>query len=167
MRLKLLVLLALALAVVQGSAAQSVLLKGDIDDNGLVNIADVTEVINVLLEGRSDLYADINEDGRVSIADVTGLINRILSGPDLRLCTYMLVSTRSGEAYEHLLDENTKVKIVNSELVLESDGHVTSYLLSELEQLRYEDRVVCFDCDPEGIVIWGVEDSQTINTLQP
>ena len=57
-------------------------LRGDVNDDGKVNIDDVTELINLLLTGNaagSD-YADINGDGRVSIDDVTALINYLLSG---------------------------------------------------------------------------------------
>ncbi len=167
MRRKLLVLLALALAIVQGLAAESAMLKGDIDNNGLLNITDVSEIIDVLLEGRYDIYADINDDGRVSIVDVSELINRIFNGPDLRLCTYMLVTTTSGNTDEYLLDEDIKVKMVNSVLLLEANGQVTAYPLSELEQLRYEERVVCFDCNPEDDYFIEAENSQTINSLEP
>ena len=57
--------------------------RGDVDSDGKVNIADVTELINVLL---SKDYASINFenadtdlDGRLSIHDVTTLINYLLS----------------------------------------------------------------------------------------
>ena len=55
-------------------------LRGDVDGNGKLNIADVTALINILLsQSLSDNPAcDVDEDGKVNIADVTALINMLL-----------------------------------------------------------------------------------------
>ena len=53
---------------------------GDVDNNGVVNISDVTALINRLLKG--DPYherADIDRDGMVRITDVTALISLVLA----------------------------------------------------------------------------------------
>ena len=59
-------------------------LVGDVDGDGRVGIADVTELIDMLLTGNTDIAdhptADVDGDGRISIADVTELIDRILTG---------------------------------------------------------------------------------------
>ena len=59
-------------------------LKGDVNIDGRVNIADVTALINCILSGRADGFnlwaADMNDDGNINIADVTALISYILSG---------------------------------------------------------------------------------------
>ena len=59
-------------------------LIGDVDGDGKVGIADVTELIDLLLTGNTDIAdhpaADVDGDGRVGIADVTELIDHILSG---------------------------------------------------------------------------------------
>ena len=57
-------------------------LLGDVNDDGKVNINDVTKLIELLLTDNSvgNDYADVNADGRVSIDDVTALINYLLSG---------------------------------------------------------------------------------------
>lgn len=81
MRQKFLVLIALALAIAQGLAAQSTLPRGDVDGSGQVTIADVTQVISVMLGGSDNMVADVNGDGQVTIADVTELISLILNGP--------------------------------------------------------------------------------------
>ena len=59
-------------------------LKGDINRDGIVTIADVTALVNIIL-GTSSLssdddqrLADVNGDGTVTIADVTALVNIIL-----------------------------------------------------------------------------------------
>lgn len=59
-------------------------LRGDVDQNGEVKIADVTALINYLLSGDATGIsleaADCNQNGEIKIADVTALINYLLSG---------------------------------------------------------------------------------------
>ena len=59
-------------------------LLGDVNNDGQVNIADVTSLIDYLLGGSADSVnlqaADVNPDGQVNIADVTALIDRLLGG---------------------------------------------------------------------------------------
>jgi glycosidase len=58
-------------------------LRGDVNGDGEVNIADVTTLIDILLGGNADAAmlqrADVNNDGEVHIADVTALIDILLS----------------------------------------------------------------------------------------
>ena len=55
-------------------------LKGDLNGDGEVGIADLTLIINDLLEEEEhDLRYDINNDLEVSMADLTMLINIMLS----------------------------------------------------------------------------------------
>ena len=55
---------------------------GDVDNDGDVNIADVTALIDYLLSGDATGInldaADVDEDGEVNIADVTSLIDMLL-----------------------------------------------------------------------------------------
>lgn len=59
-------------------------LVGDVNDDGQINIADVTALVNVILGKQTDesavesYRADINGNGNVTIADVTELVNIIL-----------------------------------------------------------------------------------------
>ena len=59
-------------------------LRGDVDDSGTVNIADVTALIDYLLSGNATginlSAADADEDGTVGIADLTTIIDYLLSG---------------------------------------------------------------------------------------
>ena len=59
-------------------------LLGDANDDGKVNIEDVTTLINYLLKGYvtpfNAVNADVDEDGSINIADVTTLINLLLKG---------------------------------------------------------------------------------------
>lgn len=69
-------------ADVLGSAkapyAVGVKLRGDVNADGVVNIADVTTIINIMA-GYSTIDGDVNGDGVVNIADVTAVIN-IMAG---------------------------------------------------------------------------------------
>ena len=56
--------------------------EGDVNNDDVVSIADVTCLVNTLLGHAADaneFTADVNFDGEVSIADITSLVNRILS----------------------------------------------------------------------------------------
>ena len=59
-------------------------LRGDVNDDGNVNIADVTALIDYLLSGDASAInqagADCNQDGSINISDVTALIDHLLSG---------------------------------------------------------------------------------------
>lgn len=59
---------------------------GDVNDDGVVSIKDVTCLIDYLLGGEPEPFnldnADVSEDGAVTIKDVTALIDLLLSNPD-------------------------------------------------------------------------------------
>ena len=56
-------------------------IRGDVNGDGNVNIADVTELIDILLSGATaPQAANCNLDSSVNIADVTALIDYLLSG---------------------------------------------------------------------------------------
>ena len=63
--------------------AQAVAMRGDVNMDGIVNISDVTDLINYLLSndasGISLEAADCELDGKVNITDVTTLINYLLT----------------------------------------------------------------------------------------
>ncbi len=57
---------------------------GDLNDDGMIDVADVVMLIDVALSGNTSGVnreaADINHDGLYDVADVTALIDRLLSG---------------------------------------------------------------------------------------
>ena len=58
------------------------IVKGDVSNDGKVNIADVTELIDLLLtagnDGANQVVADVNQDGKIDITDTTILIDMLL-----------------------------------------------------------------------------------------
>lgn len=72
-----LLLLAFMLAV--STNAQTVM--GDVDGDGIVDVADVTTLVDMILNGGSDMqYGDVDGDGTVDVGDITGLVDIILKG---------------------------------------------------------------------------------------
>ena len=61
------------------NAGAQTTLKGDVNGDGEVNIADINVIINIILSGDSNMTGDINEDGEVNIADINTVINIILN----------------------------------------------------------------------------------------
>lgn len=56
------------------------IIMGDINDDRLVNVSDVTALVDIILGKRSGMrQADINGDGKYDITDVTLLVNMILN----------------------------------------------------------------------------------------
>jgi len=53
--------------------------KGDVNGDGEVSIADVNAVVDVIVASGYSSAADVNGDGEVSIADVNVVIDLILS----------------------------------------------------------------------------------------
>ena len=62
----------------------SAVIRGDVDGNKIVNISDVTALIDYLLSGDSEnidlAAADVDENTVVNISDVTSLVDYLLSG---------------------------------------------------------------------------------------
>ena len=54
-------------------------LKGDVNGDGEVNIADVNAVISTILRGDNSMASDVNGDTEVNIADVNAVISIILN----------------------------------------------------------------------------------------
>ena len=57
----------------------SVVLRGDVNGDGIVNGTDIQAVINVIVDGEYDEKADVNEDGTVNGTDIQEVINIIVN----------------------------------------------------------------------------------------
>jgi exopolysaccharide biosynthesis protein len=65
--------------LVYANMPKDVVVPGDVNSDGEVNIADINAVIDMILSGNTMPAGDVNGDGEVNIADVNDLIDRILS----------------------------------------------------------------------------------------
>ena len=63
------------------TSSQPATLPGDVDGDGVVNISDLTSLVDLLLSGNPDVSAnaDVDGDGAVNISDVALLIDSLLS----------------------------------------------------------------------------------------
>ena len=70
--------------IVTLAGSEPTVLRGDVNNNNEVTIADVTALIDYLLSGDATninlAAADCNNNEEVTIADVTALIDYLLSG---------------------------------------------------------------------------------------
>lgn len=78
-----------ALATLAKDADEMSWIKGDVDHNGEVTVADYEAVRQIVLdntkcaEGSAMFYAaDVNNDGKINIGDVTSIANYIMTGKD-------------------------------------------------------------------------------------
>ena len=65
--------------LVYASMTQEEALKGDVNGDGEVNIADVNAIIDMILTGNTQPNGDVNGDTEVNIADVNAVIDIILN----------------------------------------------------------------------------------------
>ena len=74
-----------AFADVQGTVNEPQVLMGDVNCDGIISPADISSLINYLLNGEANPFseqaADLNHDGSISPADISALINLLLNGP--------------------------------------------------------------------------------------
>lgn len=56
-----------------------VVISGDLNDDGKVDVTDVVKLINMVLSGSTDSAADINGDGTVDEKDVVKLSEMVLN----------------------------------------------------------------------------------------
>lgn len=54
-------------------------IKGDVNGDGEVNIADINAVIDIILSGSFEINGDVNADGEINIADINAVIDQILT----------------------------------------------------------------------------------------
>lgn len=60
-------------------------MAGDMNEDATLNVADVTRVINCVLNSEFVTTGDINNDGDINVSDVTLLIHRVLNGPAIEI----------------------------------------------------------------------------------
>tara|TARA_B100001029_G_C15058985_1_gene456770 strand:- start:2337 stop:2687 length:351 start_codon:yes stop_codon:yes gene_type:complete len=52
---------------------------GDINQDGIVNVVDIVQIVNMVLGNSTiDYIADINNDNQINIVDIVNLVNLIL-----------------------------------------------------------------------------------------
>ena len=57
-----------------------VIITGDVNGDGEINIADINTLIDIILNSETSDRADVNGDGEINVADVNSLIDIVLTG---------------------------------------------------------------------------------------
>ena len=68
----------LTLALVLTALGANAAVRGDVNSDGEVNIADINAVIDLILTSNDDIKGDVNGDGEINIADINAVIDIIL-----------------------------------------------------------------------------------------
>jgi hypothetical protein len=128
-------------------------LLGDVNNDGVVNIADVTTLIDYLLgTGEINLNAaDINGDDRVDIADVTDLIDMLLAGNAKK--SLHRIATQLNEQFP-MTDDYLEVGAVNLRA-----GETRTF---EVALINNENDYQAMQCElvlPHGVSLTAVEGS--------
>ena len=71
-----------------GIMPTSVLLDGDINGDGMIDILDIIILVNMILHDEYNSIADLNEDGELNILDVVTIVNLVVFGDD-DTCIYI------------------------------------------------------------------------------
>ena len=80
-------------------------LLGDVNEDGRVGVADITTVVDAILNESSDSAYDLNGDGRVGVTDITTIIDIILNeGASAASNAPARVATRSTSALSLYID---------------------------------------------------------------
>ena len=62
-------------------------LKGDVNDDGAIDVADIAAVIDVMAKGTNESVADVNDDKAVDVADISTIIDimagKVVAEPDI------------------------------------------------------------------------------------
>ena len=54
-------------------------LNGDLNGDGIVNVLDVVQIVNLVLTNEYEENGDLNEDGIVNVLDIVQLVNIVLN----------------------------------------------------------------------------------------
>ncbi len=114
-----------AYADVEGIVNEKAVLMGDVNCDGSVTIADVTELIDYLLSGSvvgafDEVAADLNQDGSITISDVTQMIDVLLSGGQASMTAraWNAVPATGGIQVENPTDEALEVYNLDGDCVM-------------------------------------------------
>ena len=64
---------------IEGIMTEPETIKGDVNNDGVVNGTDIQAIINLIVEGEYDQKGDINKDGNVNGTDIQEVINIIIT----------------------------------------------------------------------------------------
>tara|TARA_B100001250_G_scaffold248132_1_gene213335 strand:- start:277 stop:2139 length:1863 start_codon:yes stop_codon:yes gene_type:complete len=136
--------------MIVGIMPTSILLEGDINNDGVIDILDIIILVNMVLDDEYSSIADLNEDGELNILDVVTIVNWVLFGND-DTCIDI-----DGNIYETVqigdqlwMSENLKVTHYNNG---DAITHITN---EEHWGSMDEGQYAVYDGEPENANIYG------------
>ncbi len=108
-------------------------LAGDVNRDGIVDVADVTKLVAMILDETSATNAgDVNADGAVDVADVTNVVKIILGGEEGESAVLAKATAARAAATDTVSAERGIKFCMNS-------GDVRSVALSRIDSLSFDD----------------------------
>lgn len=123
----------------QNNQANRILL-GDANGDGVVNVADIVEIIN-FNDGRPSGFfiedrADVNCDGIINREDIAGITNIIMAPPHDKK-DYMIIRLKNGTNIPYPLIEEPKITFTETELVITLKSKQVIYVLEDISRFTY------------------------------
>ncbi len=122
-----------AYADVEGIVNEKSVLRGDVNGDGLVSVADVTLLIDYLLSGEmGEIFvyeaADMDQDNSISVADATLLIDMLLSSSSKSVRQWDAMPAEGGILIDNPSEEILEVYNLDGECVVTATVSATSEL---------------------------------------
>ncbi len=115
-------------------------MSGDMDGDGIVDVADVTKVVSMILdESQSSDTGDVNGDGIVDVADITKVISVILGSDTANAALAKAAATRAGAT------STVSAEIENNELFVNITNPTFAFSAIQFDIVLPEGIEVDFD----------------------
>jgi len=140
--------------------------RGDVNGDGEVSIADVNAVIDLILAGQYSTAGDVNSDGEVTIADVNAVVDIILNGGDSGAIVGGDISMLTKyEAHQLMAQSRYGVKTAH---YCDKDGQVIDDVVTWVKQQGWNAARVRLFVNPENASSTDVGDGviQNLDTVK-
>lgn len=145
-------------------------LKGDVNGDGIVNMADVNKVVSLVMTGSYEEAADVNNDKRVNAADIVEVINAKEEQSSstgtfiVNASRRLMARTRAGEADETPQGNSIRIFLNTGEIV-DMDAAKISNITFTTKQQTVIYRGISHNFDIEAIdSVWYISPSLRITT---
>lgn len=117
MKTKILFLLTAIVLSCAGAYAQIEPLVGDVNEDNIVDVADIAAVVGIIKDGGSDMKGDINEDGVVSEDDIAAIIAIMKNGGGIVDNNYYWYVGYDQNAYDYPESFKTNMYTINTNAI--------------------------------------------------
>ena len=108
--------------------------KGDVNGDGVVDVADISSIISVMSKGDNNLTADVNGDGVVDVADISTVIT-IMAGKNYDAVLQIWLS--DGQVTVVNLSEEPRTTYSDGNLTITTTKTTITYPLERVRRYTY------------------------------